>query len=189
MKHVIRQILLILGTIVLLGSLSSCTRKGSDESKAIAEDKNDEKFDSKSDEKDAQFVVNAVSESYAELLLADAAMKKSMDQEVKDVASLLKKEYSRSLKDLTKYASSRAISVPTEATDADQKRANEFVSEKEFDKTWCGEVRDRHKKMIDDLEEVAASTKDDDLKGWASKELTIARADHDKIMACHERLK
>jgi len=189
MKHVIRQILVILGTVALLALLGSCGKRGSDESKTIAEDKNDEKFDSKSGEQDAQFVVDAVSERYAQLLLADVAANKTTDQEVKNVASLLKKEYSHSLEDLKKYASSRAISIPTEATDADQKKARDMATEKEFDKAWCSEVRDRHKKMIDDLENVANSSKDSDLKGWAGKALTVARTDHDKIMACHERFK
>jgi predicted outer membrane protein len=188
MKHFIRQILLILGTLALLASLTSCGRQ-SDESKSIAEDKNDEKFDANSGEKDAQFVVDAVSDSYAQLLFAEAAIHRTKDQEIKGVATVLTKEQTNNLADLKKYASSRAISIPTEATDADQKKAKSISDEKEFDKAWCEEMRSRHRKTIDNLENAAASTEDDELKSWANKALKVARADHDKIMACHERLK
>jgi putative membrane protein len=189
MKQLIRQILLIIGTVAILMSLSFCGGKQSDESKSIAEDKNAEKFDTKAGEKDAQFVVDGISESYAEMLLAGAAVEKSKDQEVKDVAALLKKEYANSLSDLKKFASAKAISVPTEATDEDRKKVQDISSEKEFDKVWCGEMRERHRKMIDELENAATSLNDSELKAWAGKTLTSVRAHHDKIMACHERLK
>src|SRR4051812_31479316 len=126
MKRVSRQLRMILGMVFFMASVLSCGKGSSDGSKAIAENKNDEKFDSNSGEKEAQFVVDAVSERYAGLLLTDAAVKKSTDQEVKEVASTLKKEYTRGLEELMKYASSRAISIPTEATDTDQKKTNEI---------------------------------------------------------------
>jgi len=188
MRQVIRQILLMLGTIALLLSLKSCGGR-SDESKAIAEDKNSEKFDTKSGEKDAQFVVDVVSESYGELLLADAALTRTTDQEIKDVASLLKTESVNTLDHMKKYAASKAISIPTEATDKDQNRAKDISAGKEFDKVWCEEMRDRHRRMIDNLENAAASMNDNELKSWTNKTLNRVRGDHDKLMACHERLK
>lgn len=189
MKHIVRQILMLLGTIALLVSMAGCGHKNSDESKAIAEDKNSEKFDTKAGEKDAQFVVDAISEGYAERLLANAALRKTTDQEVKDVANLLKSEQESSMGHLIKYAGAKAISIPTEATDKDQEKARTIVDEKDFDRKWCEELRDRHRKLIDNFENAALSVSDYELKEWANKMLATIRADHDKIMSCHERLK
>jgi putative membrane protein len=171
--------------------LSSCgQRVAQDESKTIAEDKNNEKFDTKTGEKEAQFVVNEVSSAFAEIRMAELAQQQSTDQEVKDVASMLKSEHSALLKNLQDYAASNAISIPTEATDKAQKRANDLANEKEgFDKKWCAEVRDMHKQTIDDFEEASNYVSNPRLKEWVNKMLPSIRAHHDKIRATHERLK
>jgi putative membrane protein len=170
--------------------INSCGKRvSSEESKAIAEDKNDEKFDTKTGGKDAQFVVDEVSSAYEEIGIAELAEHHAIDQEVKDVALILKSEHNALLTDLQNYASSKAISIPTEATDKAQKGAVNLSNEDGFDKKWCAEVRDMHKKTIDEFESASGYISDPDLKDWINKMLPSLRAHHDKIMAIHERLK
>jgi putative membrane protein len=133
--------------------------------------------------------VDEVSSAYAEIGLAELAVRVSRDNEVKNVASLIKSEHSTLLKDLQHYASSKAISIPTEATDDAQLKVSELAKAKNFDKKWCAEVRMMHRQTIDEFELASSGVSDTALRKWVNKTLPSLRAHHDKIMACDERLK
>ncbi len=70
----------VLATLVF----SACqpTKKQEDSSE-VAKDQNDEIFDDRDDEKDADFIVNAVAANLAEINLAQLAQSKSTDVDVK----------------------------------------------------------------------------------------------------------
>ena len=59
------------------------------ESVEVAKDANDSTFEDRDDEKDADFIVNAVASNYAEIKIAQLANNKATDPKVKDIANML----------------------------------------------------------------------------------------------------
>lgn len=186
-KNTIRLILFVLACGLML---AACDKRGmQEESKDVAEDKNDEKFDTKANEKDAQFVVDAVSDSYAEIELSELAETRAVDDEVKKVAADLKSSYTVLLEKLKVYATAKAISIPTAEAETTRNKMEKLAADKKFDKGWSDEVRDISKNTIDRFESASESLTDQELKTLASNSLTEIRKNHDKIMSCNNRLK
>lgn len=195
MKKPIKSILFILIPALTL-SIFSCKPKSSEadrndtiNSKEVAEDRNDDKFNEKETEKDAQFVVDAVAANYAEIRLAETAEKYATDKEVKELAAMLKTQHTKLLDDLKKYATSKVISIPTEETNKDENKAEDLKEKKDFDKKWCAEMKDMHEKTIKKFEDESNDAYDPELKNLAATALPEIRKHYDKIVACHDRLK
>src|SRR5689334_17666233 len=138
-KPIIKSILLILIPALTL-CIYSCKPKTNSEtydhdsvdSKKVAEDRNDDKFNEKDTEKDAQFVVDAISANYAEIKLAKEAEKYATEKDVKELAAMLVTQHTKLLDELKKYATSKVISVPTEETDKEEKKAEDLKTKKDF---------------------------------------------------------
>lgn len=175
--------------IPLLIIYACSTRSSEVNSKQVAENKNDEKFDTKENEKDAQFVVDNVSNIYGEIRLSELAEQRTSDAEIKKIAKDVRTNYEALLGQLKKYASTKAISVPTGASEKEKNKIQKLESDKAFDKDWSNELRDLNKETIDNFEKGSTSLADEELKGWVTASLPEIRKSHDKIMACNNRLK
>jgi putative membrane protein len=192
MNYSIKKLLLTLTLPAALLVTYSCQPKSNHEdSTEVAEDKNDEKFDDKADEKDAQFVVDAVAANYAEIGLAELAEQKSSNTEVKEIATMLKSDHTELLNKLKTYASMKNISVPTEAPDDAKDHINKLRDEdaSDFDKKWCGDLKDAHDKVIKMFEKEVSNGSDMELKDLASAALPTIKAHDEKLEACHDKLK
>jgi putative membrane protein len=201
MKYSIRKsILLMAFSVSLAGLVASCdgnknrdndtnenaTAENSGETKDEAEDMNDAKFDNKDGEKNASFVVDAVSSSLAEIRLAELASNRATSANVKELAETLKKDHTALLGDLKKYAEAKVISVPTEA---DDDKADNLADEKDnFDRKWCERVRDMHENSIKRFEDASNDLTDAELKNLATTALPKLRTHYDKIVASLEKL-
>jgi len=167
----------------------ACTTRSSEvNSKKVAESKNDEKFDTKKDEHDAQFVVDNVSNIYGEISLSELAERHASDSEVKRVAKEVRKECGSLLNGLKKYADKKAISIPTGESEKEKDKIQKLSTAKTFDKDWSNELRDLNKETIDNFEKASTSLSDEELKNWVTASLPEIRKYHDKIMACNNRL-
>lgn len=186
-------------TLVSLVALVSCNeaRRGGDtaydneDSKEQAEEANDEKFDDNDMENDADFVANTVAANYGEIKFAELANQRSANAEVKQIASALIADHTKTLGELKAYAQSKSITVPVEADDEAIRKTERFSDEagKDFDKKWCREMMDRHEESINKFEKRLDKTEDPELKALINKTLPTLRAHHDKIEACHDKLK
>ncbi len=190
MKHILKAALaFFLGTSIAL-SVSTChSRNSQPESKAVAEEKNDEKFDSRASEKEAQFVVDAIAKSYAEIRLTEAAEQRAIDSEVRSVAINLNQAHNALIAKLKEYADKKAISYPVEASEKDKSKIEKLMDDKHFDKAWCKQAHDINKETIDNFEAASTTLSDPNLKSWIASALPEIRRSHDKIMACQKRLK
>jgi len=104
---------------------------------------------------------------------------------------MLEMDNNAALNQLKDLSGKKSINVPSEE-DQDAKDNYKNLSEKsgkEFDKAWCEALVDKHKKTIDKLEDIADDNADPDLKNWAATILPKIRTHHDKLMACHDKLK
>jgi len=96
------------------------------------------------------------------------------------------------VKELGNLASTKAISVPSQADDKDLKTVTDLNDESdmaEFNKDWCEEMVDKHQKIIKSYEDQLEDTKDAELKTWISNTLPTLRTHLDELKACHDKLK
>ena len=76
-------------------------------------------------------------------------------------------------------------------TDKARNQVERFAEKKadKFDKDWCKEMMDKHDASIKKLEKEQNDADDADLKAWITETLPVIRSHHDKLMACHSKLK
>lgn len=194
MKRIFR--ILTLASLVLM--LACDTRRESDsdtndneDSKEVAEEANDEKFDDKSMENDADFVANTVAANYGEIKFAGLATQRSANPEVKKAAAMLVEDHTKTLNELKTLAQSKAITVPVEEDDEARRKTERFSDEagKDFDKKWCNEMIDRHDESIRKFENRMEKTEDAELKAWINKTLPVLRNHRDHLKMVHEKIK
>lgn len=154
-------------TIVLI---SSCDYNNkSEDTKAIAEEQNDETFDNKKKEKDAQFLVNAAEINLKQIHLGQLAQQKGKAKHVKELGKTMEDEHTKSLIDLTAFAKSKRISIPSLPTDNSTdtyKELNEKSGD-DFDKAYTNKMVREHKDAIETFENASKDCSDDDIKRWA----------------------
>jgi putative membrane protein len=140
---------------------------------------------------DRKFVEDMVESNYAEIKLATLAQEKSTNSEVKQVAKQLESDHSAALTKLKQIAESKSLTVPGAESDKARNQAERFAEKKadKFDKDWCKEMMDKHDASIKKLEKEQNDADDADLKAWITETLPVIRSHHDKLMACHSKLK
>lgn len=183
--------LLIIPLLILLALLASfcTTRESQVDSLDVAEQKNNEKFTTRDAKQDAKFVTEAVAASHAQIRLADLALSKSRDEEIRRIASHIKNDYAMLLADLTDYAAEHVITVPLTESEEVRKRILKLENETDqFNKKWCSEVLELHKKSIGNFEKGHEKLSNSELNQWASTTLPRLRKNLDLVSACHNRV-
>jgi putative membrane protein len=182
-----------IGALLLVATVAfSCGSKNSSneaDSNKVAEEANEDKFQSKEGEKDAEFVAHTVACNFGDIQLSQLAQQKTNNDQVKEVAKNIEENHSKLLKDLQNLAGEKAISVPTEAEDAKKRKIEDLTKEKnirDFNKEWCKEMVSSHEKTIKDFEDRWEKTEDPELKNWIAETLPHLRSHLDKIKSCDE---
>jgi putative membrane protein len=184
--------LTILKSVVLATLIFSACQpaKKQEDSSETAKAQNDEIFDDRDDEKDADFIVNAVAANLAEINLAQLALNKSTDMEVKKMATMLETDHTKVLRSLTGYANSNGISVPTTETDEAMKDKNDLaeMNGKDFDLKWCKQLQKNHKNSIRKFESRVNKTEDVVLKELLSSTLPGLKGHLEMLQQHEERI-
>lgn len=192
MKKVNYYKLLVIPVLVILLLLSAfCTpRESQVDSTEVAEEKNQEKFTTRETKQDAKFVTNAVAASLAEVRLAELALSKSRDEEIKRIASHVKNDHAMLLADLTAYAAEHVITVPLTESEEVRKQLVKLETETDqFNKKWCSEVLELHKVSIENLEKAREKVSDPELRAWSASTLPRLRKNVDLVSASYNRVK
>lgn len=191
MKPINYYKLLLIPIIIIMAMLFSCeTRESQVDSKSVAEEKNKEKFTTKEAKQDAKFITDAVASGLAEIRLAELAIERTRDDEMKGVALHLKNDHAMMLADLTKYAADHVITVPLTEDAKVRERIQKIGTETDqFNKKWCEEVRSLHKESIENLEKNREKVSDPELREWIASTLPRLRKNLDLVSACHNRVK
>jgi len=177
----------------LMGGIVSCgdgARTG-DDTKEVAEDANDAKFDSAKAERDAQFLVNATEINLEEIKLSQLAEQKSTNPEIKSLAKMMTEAHTKALSDVRGLASSKTISLPDSATKEVMNDYDKLEDMKgmDFDKKYCEYMVDGHKEAIDKFEKAASDASDPQIKQWASSMIPDLRKHLDDALACQNKMK
>lgn len=173
----------------LIAFFTACqpVAKNRDDSAELAKDLNDATLDTRDEEKDADFIVNIIASNHEEIKLAQLALNKSADAEVREIATMLVADHTKIMTELEAYATKNSISFPVEETDEAKKDISK-LAEKEvtaFDKEWCGMLKDNHEKTIGRLERRLKRTEDAELKNWITSTLPGLN-NHLEVLKKHE---
>ena len=177
-------------TVVLISIVSACSRENSRDSNVAAEEKNEHKFDTRAEEKEANFVAEAIEKKYADIKLAELASTKSSNKEVQDVAQQLVKDQSESLAILQNLANKKGIVFPAEEGEETSEKVNELSKQQDpdFDKKWCDEIVAKHKKTIREFELMRDKSKDPELKKIITNDLKGLRTHLEKLDSLEENI-
>lgn len=189
MKRIFR--ILTLASLVAAFSCNEARREQDQDSNEAAQEANDEKFEDNDMEKDADFVAQAVASDYAEIKMAELAMQKSTNSQVKDIAKMLQADHTKTLGELKTLAQAKSISIPSEEKDEAKNDAKKLSDEnaQDFDKKWLNKMEDDHQKEIDKFEKRADKGEDADIKAFASKTLPHLKMHLEKIKAAKDMMK
>lgn len=171
----------ILLPILVLGVASmtfSCnTKVKAEDTKAVAEQMNEEKFNSVDSKDDAQFLVNAAEMHTQGLKLGQLAQVNGSSVDTKDHGKRMEVFHKESLSSLTNLASKKAITIPMGLTEDGQKNYDDFSTLKglAFDEDYNPFMIEHHKNAIEAFEIARMETEDADIKEWASDQLSEMR--------------
>lgn len=173
---------------IIIGT-TSCGNNNSKDTKDVAEDHNDAKFDKNSNEKDAQFLVNAAEISMEEISLGQLAQQKGSTNHVKELGKMMEESHTKSLAELAALAQTKNISLPTSETE-DVKDAYKKLNGKsgnDFGKEYSSMMVKGHEKAIELFEKASTDCSDPDIRAWAVATLPTLRTHLDQAMVCQKQ--
>lgn len=167
----------------------SCNNNKPEDTKDVAEEKNDDRLENRKAEKDADFLVEAATISMEEIGLGELAKTSGMSQDVKDMGALMVTEHQKSLDALKALAERKSIALPASLNDEAQKAIGKYAEKKgkDFDKDYCDKMVDAHKDAVSKFEKEAEDGQDPDIRSWASETLPTLRKHLDHAKACREK--
>lgn len=167
---------------------ASCNSDGKNaDTKEVAEDKNEAKFD-KPKEDDAAFLVSAAEINLEEIDLGNLAQQKATMAEVKDLGKMMQTEHSKALSDLQALAAKKQITIPSSLTEKniDTKKDLNEKTGMNFDKKYCDMMVDGHKEAIDKFEKAASNANDEEVRTWAKSMLPSLRTHLEHSITCQK---
>ena len=191
-------------TATLFG-VTSCNNNKPKDTKDVAMEHNDAKFDNNgisnnnnnngnnnSDikEKDTKFLVKAAEINLDEIQLGQLAQKSSRVKEVKDLGKMMEEAHTKSMKDLTALANKKMITIPSSPTDKakDDYKKLSNTSGLDFDKKYTDMMVKGHKDAIDLFEKASKDSEDTEIRDWATSTLPALRMHLDHAMNCQKKL-
>ena len=172
---------------------SSCTesqkQQKPEDTKEVAEERNEAKFNTAKSEKDAQFLVNAAEISLQEIKLGQLAQLNSTKADVKEMGKMMENAHTKSLADLKALAMKKSITIPTAPTDDAEEAYKKLSPDKgtKFDKEYSDMMVKGHKDAIETFEKASTDATDADIKQWAAAALPTLRTHLDYAMICQKK--
>jgi putative membrane protein len=162
-------------TLFLAGMLAmvSCGKKAETDSKEIAEDQNEEKFDTTRVEDDTEFAVAVADAGMLEVRLGELAQTNGTSAKVKELGKMMVTDHTAANEELKSLATQKNISLPGTLSEKSQKAYDDLAEKRgeDFDKAYADAMVDDHKKVISKFQKEADDGKDPELKSWASGKL------------------
>src|SRR5688572_23810404 len=89
-----------LTAMMLVVLFMACGSKKQEDSAEIAQEANEEALEDRDDEKDADFIVDAIAANYCEVRLAQLAQTRSSDARIKETAKMLETDHNKIINEL-----------------------------------------------------------------------------------------
>ena len=186
-----KRILCFLMSALMLTLVSCSNKDGREDSTEVAEEQNEEKFETNKAEEDAEFAIEAADGGLLEVQLGTLALTKASSPEVKQFAQKIVDEHTQANNELKALAQKKNITLPAVMGDEHQ-RKYENLKEKtgaEFDKEYMDLMVKDHKDDVKEFEEQAQDGVDAEIKEWASAKLPALRNHLQEAERVHEVVK
>ena len=167
----------------------SCTQKDSrygdnrnDDSKDVAEEQKEDKFDNKG-EKDADFAVDAAENNMLEVRLSQLAETNATSSEVRSFAKALIADHSKANEELKQLALQKNITLPASLSDKSQRKYDDIAKKtgRDFDEAYTDFMVKGQKEAVRNYKNEAEKGNDPDIQAYARKQ--IATFEHHLAMA------
>lgn len=159
------------------------TKNNREDSKEVAEEQNEAKFNDTDIEKDTEFAVEAADAGMLEVQLSKLALERATIPAVKKFAQTMVDEHSKANDELSALASQKNISLPVVLSDKSQRKYNDLLEKagKDFDDAYTDCMVKNHKDAVDKFKKQAEKGDDAELKSWAAGK--VATLEHHLEMA------
>ena len=181
MKTITPHLILFLLTSLCL--CSSCSKNKPDDSKEMAYEQNEEKFDTTKLEYDTEFAVSAADAGIMEVQVGTLALTKTTSPIVKQFAQTMIDDHTKANEELKALSESKNITLPTILSEKHQKKVSDLEekSGSDFDKEYSDLMVNDHKDVVAMFKTAADKCKDAELKAWAGGK--ISALEHHLSMA------
>jgi len=169
----------------------SCSNKKAEDTKEVAEEQNEAKFDDTNLEDVTEFAVNAADAGMMEVQAGSLALTKASSPKVKEFAQTMIDDHTKANEELKALAQGKNISLPPSLSDKCQKKYNDLMekSGKDFDKAYADVMVKDHKDVVDMFKKASDDAKDPDLKSWATEKLPALQHHLEMAQALEEGVK
>lgn len=174
--------------LFILFGMASCNNEKTEDTKEVATETNNAKFDNKK-ENDAAFLVAAAGINLEEMQLGQLAQKKSTMTDVKQLGKMMEDEHSKALKDLQALAAQKQITIPAALTEEGQEANKKLMNKtgNDFDKAYCDMMVNGHNDAIDKFKKASTDAADPEIRKWASSMLPALQTHLDHSIACQKK--
>src|SRR5688500_5897952 len=157
-------------------ALISCsTKTEQDDSKEVAEEQNEAKFDDTNLDDDTEFAVAAADGSMFEVQLGQLALTKASSPKVKEFAQSMVDDHTKANEELKSLAQTKNITLPSTISEEKQKDYDKLAEKSgaDFDKAYSEFMVKDHKDDVDQFKKAAEKCEDADIKSWAAEKLPV----------------
>jgi len=181
--------------LILVMMVFSCKKETDkmEDTKEVATDQNDQKFDNNDErEDDSAFLVAAAETDLMEIEIGKLAQTKGTHQGVKDFGKMLVDEHTKSANETKPLAEKLGVSLPTAITDKGKEHyadLNGKEAGKDFDQKFADMMVDGHEEAIRKMEKAAKNGNSPEVQSWASAMLPSLKMHLDHAKKLQDELK
>lgn len=162
-----------------LGTVSCKKENKEEDTKEVAEDANEAKFDDVNDDKedDSEYLVSAAEVDMKEIELGKLAQQKSTNADVQALGKMMVAQHEKASAETKALAAKKNITLPAALTEKGQdayKDLNDKTGH-DFDKAYADKMVEGHEKMIEKMEKASEKATDADIRMWAANMLPTLR--------------
>lgn len=157
----------------LFTAISCYDHKKAEDTKVVADNQNESLFENSKKEIDAQFLVNAAAININEIELAQFAIQKTENDDLKDFAKMLIKDHQIAITKIISLADTKSIVIPKSMTDVGKTNFKDLtnLSNSDFDKTYTTLLVKSHRDAITLFDKASSESKDKSILALAKSTL------------------
>jgi putative membrane protein len=192
-KPVIKM--LLLGFAVGGMFMTSCKQEPkAEDTKEVAEDQNEAKFDDTNDAKedDSQYLVAAAEKDLEEIETGKLALSKGTDPEVKKFGQMMIDDHTKASSTTKPLAEKKNITLPMALTDKGKEHYDDLNDEKagkDFDMKYADMMVDGHEDAISKLTDASEKASDPEIRSWAGNMVPTLQMHLEHAKMLQEKIK
>ena len=189
----IRALFSAFALTIFLGVTSCKNETKVDDTKEVAEEQNEAKFEENdSKEDDSEFLVAAAENDLMQIEIGKLAMQRSSDKNVKDFATTLVADHTKSSSETKPFAQRLNVTVPMSITEKGTERYNELNDKKtakEFDEKFAELMVKGHEDAVSKMEKASENANDPEIKSWAAGMVPTLKSHLEHAKTLEEQVK